>query len=155
MKHFGSILDFTHARNADIMRAFRRQLLLADKIIMPEIFRKVAQSPASRFWVSEERAAIVISAIHSRRPLPPMRPNKTEMFREIYRRFLPLHARHPNKTILQIVSEIITQPAPKFYLTPRTIGEIIHKIKKGWYDNHNSDNNIIIDDDHTPPCGRH
>jgi len=54
-------MDFTRERNDDLMRAYREQRALANYIIMPEIFEKVAESPAKRFWVSEERAAVEVS----------------------------------------------------------------------------------------------
>ena len=132
-KHFGSIMDFTRQRNDDIMRVFRRQLQLADHIIMPDIFEKVANSPASRFWVSEERAAVEISRMLAGKPFSRMRSNKREMFDEIFRRFLKLRKIHPDLSPLELASIIVHQPAPKFYLTPRTVGEIIYRIKKGWY----------------------
>lgn len=134
MKYLGSILDFTKERNADLMRAFREQLALARFIVMPEIFELVAQSPASRFWVSEERAAIVISAMLAGKKLPRMRSNKREMFEEIYRRFLIERKNNPDKSVYELVTGIVSQPAPKFYLTPRTVGEFIYRIKNGWYD---------------------
>ena len=134
MKYFGSILDFTIERNNDLLRAFREQLALARYIVMPEIFELVAESPASRFWVSEERATIVISAMIAGKPLPRMRPTKREMFNEIYTRFLIERKKFPSKTIYELVSAIVIQPAPKFYLTPRTVGELIYRIKNGWYD---------------------
>lgn len=134
MKNFGSILDFTNQRNEDLMRAFREQLSSARIIVMPEVFERVALSPASRFWVSEERAAIVISAIDSGREVPRMRDNKREMFEEIYRRYKIARGANPRASVYQLVSEIVNQPAPKFYLTSRTVGELIYRIKKGWYD---------------------
>lgn len=134
MKYFGSILDFTKQRNADLMRAFRRQLAAADFIVMPDIFELVAESPSARFWVSEERAAIVISAMAAGKPMPRMRSNKREMFEEIYRRFLVARNNNPGKTVYELVADIVNQPAPKFYLTPRTVGEFIYRIKNGWYD---------------------
>lgn len=134
MKHFGSTLDFTLHRNDDIIRTYRRILAKSNFIIMPDIFQKVAESPASRFWVSEERAAIVISRMIAGKTLPPMRPNKQEMFLEIYRRVIILRRHNPNESLFQLVSTVVNQPAPKFYLTPRTVGEFIYRIKKGWYD---------------------
>ena len=134
MKNFGSILDFTDQRNDDLMRVYRRQLAAARTVVMPEIFELVAASPARRFWVSEERASIVVSAMESGRPVPRMRSNKREMFEEIYRRYLLRRAENPGASTFQLVSEIVNQPAPKFYLTPRTVGELIYRIKKGWYD---------------------
>ena len=76
MKYFGSILEFTRERNEDLMRVYREKLSEASIIVMPVIFELVAQSPSSRFWVSEERAAIVISAMAAGRPMPRMRKNK-------------------------------------------------------------------------------
>lgn len=116
------------------MRAFREQLALARFIVMPEIFELVAESPASRFWVSEERAAIVIAAMEAGKPLTRMRRNKREMFEEIYRRYLIERKNNPRKSVYDLVTRIVNQPAPKFYLTPRTVGEFIYRIKNGWYD---------------------
>ena len=135
MKYFGSILDFTRERNADLMRVYHDRLAEASIIVMPVIFQLVADSPASRFWVSEERAAIVISAMAAEKPMPRMRSNKREMFEEIYRRYLIMREDYPDKSVYELVTKIVNQPAPKFYLTPRTVGEFIYRIKNGWYDN--------------------
>ncbi len=133
-KYFGSIMDFTQERNDDIMRAYRVQLAKANYIVMPEIFRLVAESPASRFWVSEERAAVEVSRMLVGKPFSRMRANKREMFEEIYRRYLLLREKHPDKSVYELVSKVVRQPAPKFYLTPRTVGEFIYRIRNGWYD---------------------
>lgn len=133
-KHFGSIMDFTRQRNDDIMRAYREQLALANYIIMPEIFKKVAESPAKRFWVSEERAAVEVSRMLVGKPFSRMRTNKREMFKEIFRRYIALRDLHPDKSLFELVSIVVNQPAPKFYLTPRTVGEFVYRIKNGWYD---------------------
>lgn len=135
MKYFGSILDFTRERNADLIRVYRQKLAEAKIIVMPVIFELVAESPASRFWVSEERAAIVVSAMVAGKPMPRMRSNKREMFEEIYRRYLVMQEEYPDKSVYELVTKIVNQPAPKFYLTPRTVGEFIYRIKNGWYDN--------------------
>lgn len=135
MKYFGSILEFTCERNKDLMRVYREKLSEASIIVMPVIFELVAQSPSSRFWVSEERAAIVISAMAAGRPMPRMRKNKREMFEEIFRRFVVMHEQQPDKSVYELVALIVNQPAPKFYLTARTVGEFIYRIKNGWYEN--------------------
>ena len=134
MKYYGSILDFTEERNKELIRVYHEKLASAGYIIMPKIFEQVANSPCSRFWVSEERAAIVISAMLAGKPLPNMRQNKREMFEEIYRRFLVLHKQYPEKSIFSLAIKVVHQPAPKFYMTPRTVGELVYRIKNGWYD---------------------
>lgn len=138
MKYFGSTVDFTRERNADIMRVFRQKIVEADVIRMDDICRAVAESPSCRFWVSEERAAIVISSMVSGRSLPCMTETKREMFAEIYRRYKELRPLHPEMTILELATVIVNQPAPKFYFTPRSVREFICRIRNGYYDRRQS-----------------
>lgn len=134
MKYYGSILDFTQERNQELMRVYKEKLSKAGYIVMPKIFEQVANSPCSRFWVSEERAAIVISTLLAGKVVPNMRRNKREMFDEIFRRFLIVREQYPEKSIYALAIMVVNQPAPKFYMTPRTVGELIYRIKNGWYD---------------------
>ncbi len=134
MKYYGSILDFTQERNQELMRVYQEKLSKAGYIVMPNIFEQVANSPCSRFWVSEERAAIVISTLLAGKVIPNMRRNKREMFDEIFHRFLIAREQYPEKSIYALAIMVVNQPAPKFYMTPRTVGELIYRIKNGWYD---------------------
>lgn len=134
MKPFGSSVEFTRARNADIMRVFRQKLVEAKTVRMLDIFKEVAESPSSRFWVSEERAAIVIASMQAGRPLPRMTDNKRRMFEEIYRRYSLLRKSNPHRSIIELASIVVHQPAPEFYFTPRSVGEFIYRIRNGYYD---------------------
>ena len=135
MKPFGSILEFTKERNEDLMRAYRHQINLTPHIHMKDVAAAVVNMPAARFWVSEERAAIVISALMAGRELPHnMRSPKREMFHEIYRRVLDLRKAKPDTPLFDLVCEVVNSPAPKFYLRPRAAVFIIYNIKKGYYD---------------------
>lgn len=134
MKHSGNISAFIRQRNDDLMRVFYDRLGLASFIVMPEIFRQVAESPARRFWVSEERASIIIARMLAGKPLPGMRQTKLEMFNEIYRRVVAMREEYPCKPLHELVSIVIHQPAPRFYMTPRTVGDIVYRVRNGWYD---------------------
>jgi hypothetical protein len=134
MKYFGSILEFTHDRNKDLLRAFHQQLLEVRHIYMPDIFRRVVAMPSARFWVSEERATVVISAMLQGKHISGMRGSKQEMFEEIYRRVLVIRQQQPKRTLPDTVAEVIHQPAPKFYMTPGTARVVIYRIKRGFYD---------------------
>jgi hypothetical protein len=134
VKYYGSILDFTQERTQELMRVYQEELSKAGYIVMPKIFEQVANSPCSRFWVSEERAAIVISTLLAGKVIPNMRKNKREMFDEIFRRFLIARGQYPEKSIYALAIMVVNQPAPKFYMTPRTVGELIYRIKNGWYE---------------------
>lgn len=116
------------------MRVFHRVIAPLRSVRLADVARLVAESPSSRFWVSEERAAIVISAMAAGRPLPPMTPTRREMFAELYRRYLLLRPLHPGWSVLRIMEVVVHQPAPKFYFTPRTMQEFIYRILNGYYD---------------------
>lgn len=125
------------------MRVFRQKLAEAKTVKMSEILKQVAESPSSRFWVSEQRAAIVISSMEAGRPLPLMIQTKKEMFAEIFRRYKVLRVRHPRESILQLATIIVNQPAPKFYFTPRSIGEFIYRIRNGFYEREDKQTKIM------------
>lgn len=116
------------------MRVFKQKFLAARGVPLPEIYRQVAESPSSRFWVSEDRAAIVIAAMQAGRNVRLTTENKRAMFDEIYRRYLLLRAAHPDKSIIELATVIVHQPAPKFYFTPGSIRVFINRIINGYYD---------------------
>jgi hypothetical protein len=134
MKYFGSILEFTEERNNDLLRAYRRQLARVKYIKTRDIFEAVVDTPSARFWVSEERATIVVAAMQRGDRLLYMRPTKREMFQEIYRRYLILRDKYPSRTAPDLIMEVVHQPAPKFYMTPGSAHAIVCRIKRGYYD---------------------
>ena len=134
MKNHGCILEFTNERNDELMRAFREAINNRTFIDITEISEEVVNMPCSRFWVSEERAMVVVAALIKRKPvLDAMRPTKREMFQEIYKRFLLLQKQLPHVSMAELVFKTVNSPAPKFYMTPRSAMETIYKIKKGFY----------------------
>lgn len=116
------------------MRAYREQIAICDTIVLSEIFTKVVLMPASRFWVSEERACIVIGKMMRGDSLHKMRPTTREMYLEIYRRVCSIKKEQPNKPLSEIVFQVVGQPAPQFYLTPDSARVIVTKIKRRFYE---------------------
>lgn len=136
MKSFGSVLAFTRERNAALLMAYREQINAAGYIRLNEIGEKIVNSPSPRFWVSEERAAAVVSAIMRGKPvLEAMRPTKREMFAEIHRRVVALKKEHPDWRLCQLVFKVVNSPAPKFYMEASSALQRLFKIRNGWYDN--------------------
>lgn len=115
------------------MRAYHELIKSAQYILMPEIYHKVVNMPTRRFWISEGRAAIVISAMMKGDTLENMGPLKREMYNEIYSRVIKLREKKPDLPIIQLVEMVVEQPAPKFYLTPGSAKVLICKIRKEWY----------------------
>jgi hypothetical protein len=136
MKYYGSILSFTGERNAALLKAYRTCVAQTPYIRLDEVGEKIVNSPSPRFWVSDERATAVVSAIMRGLPvLDTMRPTKREMFLEIYRRAMALRQLHPQRCLLEIISEVVNSPAPKFYMEPSSALERLFKIRNGFYDN--------------------
>lgn len=125
MKRKGSRVEYAQERNREIFILFRK-IHSEGGLSRTEVCRRVANSPASRFWVSEERATYVISAMNSGRPLPRMHENREAMFGEIFRRFKIEQGLNPRRKISEIVGEIIHQRAPLFYLTTGSVGIFYH-----------------------------
>lgn len=134
MKHNGSVFEYAQERNEDIMRAYIEQIDSCDRINLPQIFNRVVNMPSKRFWVSAERASIVVSSIMKGDDLSHMRSTKREMFFEIYRRVMELRNVYPTYSILQLTCIVVQQQAPKFYLTAGSAKVIICRAKKRWYE---------------------
>lgn len=135
MKSFGSVLAFTRERNAALLKAYREQINVVRRVRLNEIGERIVLSPAPRFWVSEERAAAVVSAIMRGKPvLETMRPTKREMFEEIHRRVVELKELHPDWSLCLLVFKVVNSPAPKFYMEASSALERLFKIRNGWYD---------------------
>lgn len=133
MKYFGDKSEYHSERSCDLLDAYFRYLKTCTHVSRTETFKGVAQMPATRFWVSKNRAAVVVARIMRGDKLRHMRPNKREMFFEIHRRVMALSRVRPAWSIRRLVETVIAQPAPKFYLSPGSARAIILKAKKQWF----------------------
>ena len=116
------------------MHAYRRVVSGKSHIVLTEVCREVAESPCSRFWVSEERATAVMSELmKGRYPLDNMGQNKKEMFLEIFKRVLSAKTDGHDGRLFDVVFSVVNSPAPKFYMTPQSVLQILWKIKRGHY----------------------
>lgn len=134
MKPQGAKFEYEQERNHDLMRVYRQLIDDSSFICMPEIYEEVVNRPSSRFWVSEERAAIVIAAMMKGKELTGMHANKREMFQEIYQRVLQLRELKPELSMSELIFQVVRQSAPKFYMTPGYAKIIICSVKKKWYE---------------------
>lgn len=133
MKHHGSYFEFEVERNKDLMRAFHQDLRETKVIRLNEVWRRVANMQSARFWVSEERAAVVVARMMKGDKLDNMRPLKREMFTEIFNRVRNMMMEKPELSVYKCCIAVVNSPAPKFYMTPLSIRETIYKIKRKWY----------------------
>lgn len=126
-------MEYSRERLDDLMRVYDEYLSSYKHIRMPELYSNIVNKPSRRFWVSDIRASLVISAmIRGESHIYKMQPLKKEMYQEIYNRVMALRKRRPQLTISQLCSIVIAQPAPKFYLTPGSAKIMICKARREW-----------------------
>lgn len=130
MKHKGSRCDFTKERDADILRAYKEIISVRDNIGLLEIERRLLQSPSKRFWVSVDRAYNVILNMLNGKSINNMNSQKREMFQEIFRRYKIYSKEHPSLTKMDVIWHVCNQEAPSFYLTPKSMHVILHRVRK-------------------------
>ena len=130
MRHREAVYGFKE-RYSDLNNAFKQALSLGYYSTQYDAMAAAVNLPSRRFWVSEERLVEVINAIESGKDLS-VKPDspRYEMFHELYRRYLDYKAEHPYLSKLEICSEIIYQPAPKFYMKPSWGLKILYQGRK-------------------------
>lgn len=129
MKKKGSVADFTPQRNDELLKAFRNQMYMLGSLPIAELFNRAAMSPASRFWVSEHRALVVISRMLKGDRILTMNPKKREMFFEIFHRVSRILEDEPGLTLTEAVFRAVNSPAPQFYLTPKSARTMIYRLR--------------------------
>jgi hypothetical protein len=129
MKHIGSTSYYKQQRERELMTAFRQLLHECSHVNMEKLFKQVVMNPCSRFWVSEERATIVIGRMM--RGLPVIVTHcKREMYNEIFTRCKALKSQSPSLSMSQIVCRVVSAPAPKFYLSASQAKAIINNLRR-------------------------
>ena len=120
-----SLFEYRDDRARDLHEVFKRELGAVRGESMKSLLQRVVNSPARRFWVSEERAFRIVSSM-MRRGLPPRCSSvKREMFDEIFRRCDKLSEIHPDWPLSRRVYYVVNMSAPKFYMSAKRAHVII------------------------------
>lgn len=133
MKQLGTTFEYEKERNRDLIRAYRICMDAHPGLPFFQQCKLISNMPASRFWVSEERAGIVISHLLKGENIL-LTPLKQEMYNEILGRTKAIMEREPGRAVSDIVFEVVNQPAPRFYYSAASIREMIYRIKREWYE---------------------
>lgn len=121
MKKKGSVCEFNEDRDKELLKVYRRELRNMQWTRLSEVFQAVANSAASRFYVSEIRAQSVIRHRLRTGNFPVLAGKRLEMFEEIWRRYCEMRTLHPDLSDADIIYDVVNSPAPSFYLTTGTI----------------------------------
>lgn len=118
MKKRNSTSEFNAHRNTVLLENFRSAIANQSRIETVKAFQTAADMPAPRFWVSEQRAAVVISKMLAGEPLPEGTfEKKREMYEELCARVKEMRALEPDRTISSLVMEAVNSPAPSSYMS--------------------------------------
>lgn len=129
MKKRGSTSDFMAQRDHELLMNFRKELMESRGIPLRELFGRAARRPASRFWVSELRAAEVISAMMRGVASEKMVPQKKRMYEELLRRVEAWRSDNPGRPLSDAIFEAVNSEAPEFYITDASARVIIYRLR--------------------------
>ena len=148
-KHCGNRNPYTDQRDAELLRAYRRakQSLLHEKgaIQRNEALELARNSRCSRYFVSEQRASIVIRKLLAfdgyikalaqgvstqpvEDPLRDMLYMRRRMFSHLYMQYKKLKAENPDCNHEELVTMACASPAEEFYLTIDSTRAILNMI---------------------------
>jgi hypothetical protein len=130
MRRIGDVYELKDERDAELLRTFRLHLMQEGSISLPECVERTVMSPTTRFWVSKERATCVMQSLLRGEGLGKMSATKREMYCEIFQRLLDARDLHPDWSVSQLTGCVVRQPAPRFYLTPKSAVVILCRIRR-------------------------
>lgn len=133
MKKKGSTSDFARQRDRELYESFKQVLATSRGVALRDMFGMAAARPASRFWVSEERAAAVIGAMMRDGVEPAtagMFAGRRAMYEELFSRVIAKMTADPSLCMTHAVGEAVCEPAPCFYLTDKSAKVIIYRIRR-------------------------
>lgn len=135
VKTKGSISAHLRQRDEALLAAWRRVAAGMDEMDTDEVARRVADSPAPRLFVSEERAAVVVGRMLKGQPVRLAGAVKREMYELLLYRVRRLMQNGQATTIAAAIRTALAQPAPKFYLTPGSVKVILYRLRRrAWYE---------------------
>lgn len=125
-------LDFKHERDRDFMQAYQNILSRYGKnapfIKKETLIRETIFHPAKRFYVSPEQSLRILSQLLRNQKVDFKNPVKKEMYTtllHLIKSKLPT-----DRPLINIVTETIYTPAPRFYLTLESASILYYKLIK-------------------------
>jgi len=132
MGYIGTKFEFIKQREEELFKAYTIVLRAADRIVISEVMQQTVLMPCSRFWVTADRAAAVLSELRRGKSFGGMSRCKRAMYEELLRRYCQMRERYPSKAAIDIVADIVESPAPQFYMEASTANQILTARRNKW-----------------------
>lgn len=126
MKKKGSVFPFASKRKTELYNAVKSVLTSEVCNSMEEVFKKAVRRPCSRYWVTDERAAIALSEM-DRGCFKCSCRIKRRMYRHLYISFCKLRKKSPNLSFAMLAHIAVNAPAPEFFISPARARFILRK----------------------------
>lgn len=122
-------------RDKELYRAFCKakaeQLKNNQKITLPEAVEIARTTPTSRYFVSENRASLIIKKIEKGLDWAfKMNYTKIRMFKHLHMEYRRLMEEYPEDTHEELVTMACACPAQEFYLTQKSAIDILSHIHR-------------------------
>lgn len=135
MRKKGNVFALSDSRDRDLLRAYnelvKKQLRLYGRICKTGLMEQVVDSPASRYWVSSDRACAIIYRLEKGERIDYMKRNRVKFYISLYEDFRRYKKLHPEvQATKHIVEIVVMQPAPCFPVTPRVAGNIVERMRR-------------------------
>ncbi len=132
--HVSMRLEFIEQRNADFMESYNRVLKrygrYAPFVKKSTLIAEALQEPAKRFYVTHDQCVIIIRQMIKGKKTYIKSPQKIEMYNEILRRVKKELSLRPTRGLYGAIDYVLSNPAPKFYMTKGTAWMLFNKIIK-------------------------
>lgn len=126
MKHKGQTCWMTEERDHNVRQVYKRILAeVGFSVSRKEVYRRVAQSRARRFWVIPSSAKRTLYRMMYGKPITNQSPERRRMYSEIIARVREYLHTNQRASLSQAVSWVVSQPAPEFYLSAHTVKRIV------------------------------
>ena len=112
-------------KKQDVVNAFYKAMSLNPDKKIGELFDIARKMEAPRFYVTFENARLFVSMLDRGLELPLTFESKKRMYQELYNRLKK--KRGDKKKCYQLLEEIITSPAPEFYMDVETFKQVFYK----------------------------
>lgn len=131
IKHKGSVSEFKMQREKELLTAYKLQLSNPQHTKVDMIFwNAVAKTPATRFWVSVDRAVEVIGKMIRGEDVHTKRRKNKEMFEHLFAAVLKEKEQNPHGKLTHLVERAIRTPAPEMFITAGVAKKIVTRIRR-------------------------
>ena len=105
-------------RDRALFDSYRTALENRHFVSQHEAVDYIRRSPAPRFYISAQAAAVYINLMNSGKPLAGLNLSSRRRIREIYNRYRIMKAseRYAGMSTFRICQIIVEEPAPEFYI---------------------------------------